>query len=132
LLYECEPRKFQENLGMPFYEYQCTMCKHCFKALQKIHDRPLVYCPECGKSSLKKMISAVAFHLKGTGWYKTDFKNNDKKPDTKKSDNNTLENKSENLGCPNKTGDSSDSVKSEKYTDFTTSTSSSSYCSVKN
>lgn len=60
---------------MPFYEYQCTACAHRLEALQKIVDAPLLYCPECGEPSLKKLISKSAFRLKGAGWYATDFKN---------------------------------------------------------
>jgi putative FmdB family regulatory protein len=41
--------------------------------LQKMTDLPLEQCPACGQNTLKKLISAAAFHLKGTGWYKTDF-----------------------------------------------------------
>ena len=63
---------------MPFYEYECGECGHRVEALQKISDDPLVYCPECNAGSLKKLISAAAFRLKGTGWYETDFKNNSK------------------------------------------------------
>lgn len=66
---------------MPFYEYQCQNCERKVEALQKISDAPLLYCPECNQPSLKKLISAAAFHLKGTGWYQTDFKNNDKQGD---------------------------------------------------
>ena len=38
---------------------------------------PLLRCPVCDKDSLKKLISAAAFKLKGSGWYETDFKNKD-------------------------------------------------------
>ena len=74
---------------MPFYEYQCKNCGHRLEVLQKISVEPLIYCPECNEAALKKLISAAAFRLKGTGWYETDFKNSDKKsakPDTKKSE----------------------------------------------
>lgn len=64
---------------MPIYEYKCTDCEHELEKLQKINDAPLTDCPECGKSALKKKISAVGFRLKGNGWYETDFKNNGKK-----------------------------------------------------
>ncbi|MGI9311861.1 MAG: FmdB family zinc ribbon protein [bacterium] len=63
---------------MPFYEYQCTACSHRLEALRKVSDEPLVYCPECGEASLKRLISRAAFQLKGTGWYETDFKNSGK------------------------------------------------------
>lgn len=59
---------------MPIYEYACTNCKHTLDALQKMSDDPLTECPECGKTSLKKCLSAPRFRLKGQGWYETDFK----------------------------------------------------------
>jgi len=64
---------------MPFYEYQCTKCDHEEEVLQKISDKPLKKCPQCGKSSMKKKVSAAAFRLKGGGWYETDFKSGTKK-----------------------------------------------------
>jgi putative FmdB family regulatory protein len=59
---------------MPIYEYQCQECGHVFDALQKISDGPLTDCPDCGQASLRKMVSAPNFRLKGGGWYETDFK----------------------------------------------------------
>ena len=64
---------------MPIYEYQCQDCDHRVEVLQKMSDAPKVDCPACGKPSLKKKVSAVAFRLKGSGWYETDFKTGDKK-----------------------------------------------------
>ena len=64
---------------MPIYEYQCQDCGKQLEALQKISDAPLVDCPECGASALKKKVSAAAFRLKGGGWYETDFKTGNKK-----------------------------------------------------
>lgn len=59
---------------MPFYEYECSACKHHTEVLQKLSDAPLRKCPECGKQALKRLISAPVFRLKGGGWYETDFK----------------------------------------------------------
>jgi len=64
---------------MPIYEYKCTKCDHTLEALQKMSDPPLRKCPECGKRSLEKLVSAASFRLKGGGWYETDFKTGDKK-----------------------------------------------------
>jgi predicted nucleic acid-binding Zn ribbon protein len=36
-------------------------------------------CPACDNPTLKKLISAAAFRLKGGGWYETDFKTGTKK-----------------------------------------------------
>ncbi len=64
---------------MPIYEYQCTECGHSLEMLQKMSDPPAITCPACSKESLKKLVSAAAFRLKGGGWYETDFKSGDKK-----------------------------------------------------
>jgi len=64
---------------MPIYEYQCESCGHEMEALQKISDDPLKDCPECKKATLKKLVSAAGFRLKGGGWYETDFKSGSKK-----------------------------------------------------
>jgi len=57
---------------MPVYEYQCKECGHIEEAFQKISESPLEICPQC-KGALKKLISHSAFHLKGSGWYVTDY-----------------------------------------------------------
>jgi putative FmdB family regulatory protein len=59
---------------MPFYEYQCAACGRHHEELQKVTDRPLRKCPDCGKPALKRLVSAPVFRLKGGGWYETDFK----------------------------------------------------------
>jgi putative FmdB family regulatory protein len=59
---------------MPFYEYECPHCGYRDEVLQKISDKPLKKCPNCGKNGLKKLMSAPVFRLKGSGWYETDFK----------------------------------------------------------
>jgi putative FmdB family regulatory protein len=59
---------------MPIYEYQCDHCRYYVELMQKISDKPLRKCPSCGRNTLKKLVSAPAFRLKGSGWYETDFK----------------------------------------------------------
>ena len=74
---------------MPIYEYKCNTCDLQFEILQKINDVPAKTCPECNSHNLRKLVSAAAFKLKGTGWYETDFKT--KKP--KKANDTTKKNK---------------------------------------
>jgi putative FmdB family regulatory protein len=57
---------------MPIYEYRCNACEHEFEMLQKIGEKSAVTCPVCD-GEVKKLISQSAFHLKGSGWYATDF-----------------------------------------------------------
>jgi putative FmdB family regulatory protein len=61
---------------MPIYEYRCSVCGYQNDYLQKISEPPLTECPECGKSTFTKQVTAAGFQLKGTGWYATDFRNN--------------------------------------------------------
>lgn len=58
---------------MPIYEYECDECGHHVEALQKFSDPPLTECEACHSHKLKKLISQSTFHLKGTGWYVTDY-----------------------------------------------------------
>jgi putative FmdB family regulatory protein len=68
---------------MPIYEYRCGACGYQKEFLKRISDAPLTKCPECGKRGFKKLVTAAGFHLKGTGWYATDFKNSGTKPAAK-------------------------------------------------
>ena len=64
---------------MPIYEYECEACGHSLEALQKMSDVPLQDCPDCGQSTLRRLLSAPSFRLKGSGWYETDFKTGSKR-----------------------------------------------------
>ncbi len=57
---------------MPIYEYQCAACGRTTERWQKFSEAPLKTCPFCG-GCLTKLISSCAFHLKGSGWYATDY-----------------------------------------------------------
>ncbi len=57
---------------MPIYEYLCEKCGKQFEVMQKITEDPLTTCKECN-GPLKKLISQSTFHLKGSGWYVTDY-----------------------------------------------------------
>lgn len=63
---------------MPIYEYECAKCGHTLEAIQKVSEAALTRCPACRKNSLRKRVSAPAFHLKGGGWYVTDFRDKPK------------------------------------------------------
>jgi len=57
---------------MPIYEFVCARCARKTEVIQGMNDPPPRVCPHCG-GKLKKLASAPAFHLKGSGWYKTDY-----------------------------------------------------------
>jgi putative FmdB family regulatory protein len=57
---------------MPIYEYECLKCGKTAEAMQRFSDPPLTQCSHC-KGEMRKLISASTFHLKGSGWYTTDY-----------------------------------------------------------
>ncbi len=63
---------------MPIYAYKCSACAFEKDVLQKMSAEPLTDCPECGKSTFSKQLTAAGFQLKGSGWYVTDFRNGGK------------------------------------------------------
>ena len=108
---------------MPIYEYECAHCGHTLEKLQKISDPPLTECPQCHQHELRKLVSAAAFHLKGSGWYATDFKDKpktgketsdtgaEKKPDNTNSDKPAT---TESKTTPEKTADPAPAKKTDK------------------
>ncbi|MBM3224509.1 MAG: zinc ribbon domain-containing protein [Candidatus Tectomicrobia bacterium] len=60
---------------MPIYEYRCLDCGHQFELMQKFSDPPAETCTAC-TGTVQKLISRSAFHLKGSGWYVTDYGRN--------------------------------------------------------
>lgn len=63
---------------VPIYAYKCSACGHEQDVLQKMSDPVLTDCPECKQSTYVKQVTAAGFQLKGTGWYVTDFRDNNK------------------------------------------------------
>ena len=85
----------EDSQSMPLYEYECLKCGQIEEALQKFSDKPLKKCRHCS-GSLRKLISNSSFHLKGSGWYVTDYakksataSSKDKGTQTKASDANS-------------------------------------------
>jgi putative FmdB family regulatory protein len=61
---------------MPIYEYDCPDCGR-FEVIQKVDEKPVKECPTCKekgrKNKVTRAVSSSSFHLKGSGWYKTDY-----------------------------------------------------------
>jgi putative FmdB family regulatory protein len=66
---------------MPIYEYECLKCHRVEEILQRFSDKSLTKCKHCS-GKLQKLISHNSFHLKGTGWYVTDYAGKSKSPAT--------------------------------------------------
>ncbi len=79
---------------MPIYEYICSKCGDEFEVIQGFSDKPLKTCKKC-KGRLRKKVSHSSFHLKGSGWYVTDYAGSSK-PGSSNGNNGTGSDKSEN------------------------------------
>jgi putative FmdB family regulatory protein len=92
---------------MPIYAYRCDSCGFEKDALQKMSDAPLTRCPQCGKETFVKQVTAAGFQLKGSGWYVTDFRGgNNGAPAAKKDDGGKSEAKADGGSDSAKSGDS--------------------------
>ena len=90
---------------MPIYEYQCEKCGEIIEAFQSVSDKPLKKCSSC-PGKLHKIISQSTFHLKGTGWYVTDYAGKSQKSNMKQKSaesTSSSENKSDATSAKNST-----------------------------
>jgi putative FmdB family regulatory protein len=64
---------------VPTYQYACKepACGHRFEAVQSFSDDPIAICPVC-EGQVRKVFSAVGVVFKGSGFYRTDSRENAK------------------------------------------------------
>jgi putative FmdB family regulatory protein len=102
---------------MPIYEYNCLDCHHEFEVIQKFSDPPLAQCPSCS-GKVQKLISRSAFHLKGDGWYVTDYARKGIHNGNSKASDSTSESSASDSGA---TTTSKETTKTASASDTTTS-----------
>ena len=109
---------------MPLREYQCDACGHRFEVIQKMSDPPLEACPKCGEI-LRKLQAAPAFHLKGSGWYATDYAKKDQSSAKSEDESKGAAASSADKDKADKAGTKTDSAKSSDSSESTSSSASS-------
>jgi putative FmdB family regulatory protein len=62
---------------VPTYEYVCTDCGNNLEVVQRFTDESLTECPVC-HGRLRKMFYPVGVVFKGSGFYRTDSRTQDK------------------------------------------------------
>ena len=107
---------------MPIYEYKCSKCDSHFEKMQKVSDKPLKVCEECG-GKLEKQWSLSGFQFKGEGWYVTDYAKKKTEANEKTAEKSE---KSEKSDKAEKTSTSESTAKGESASKQTKDTSSSS------
>ncbi len=63
---------------MPTYEYACNDCGNQLEVVQSFSDDALTKCPTCG-GKLRKLYGNVGVVFKGSGFYRNDSREQDKK-----------------------------------------------------
>ncbi len=105
---------------MPTYEYRCTGCGHDFEDFQSMTAEPLAICPQCGRSTLKRLLGGGGGMIfKGSGFYGTDYRKNggreksESSPPKKKDEKGSVKDTpSPNSSLPEKTDSKSGSSQS--------------------
>lgn len=110
---------------MPIYEYNCKRCGD-FEVTQRMSEDALKKCPTCG-AKVAKLISTSAFHLKGSGWYMTDYaKSGASKPPEKTDGDGSTSKSSETKESGSSSASASESTSKESAPKKDTATSTSS------
>lgn len=65
---------------MPTYDYRCPN-GHTFELFQRMSEPPPPGCRVCGAAPVERVLSQVAVHFKGSGFYSTDYGRGAKKRD---------------------------------------------------
>jgi putative FmdB family regulatory protein len=111
-----------QGAQLPTYEYACTACGHRLEAVQKFTDDSLTECPECS-GKLRKVFGAPGIVLKGSGFYKTDTRAQDKRSSSEKSngsngsDSSGSDTKTESTTTSSDSGSKTESPKSGTSSD---------------
>ncbi len=93
---------------MPRYHYACEKCEHEFWLNQKITDPPRKRCPEC-RGKVYRVIKPVGHILKGSGFYRTDYRDDHQtKRDTAAGKDAAEVKKKDSGKKPDKTGSKSE------------------------
>ena len=101
---------------MPTYSYACTECADRFDVVQAFTDDALTTCEKCS-GRLRKLFNSVGVVFKGTGFYRTDSRDDSKKS---KSSSNGSSDAGSSSGSSDKNGSSDKDGSSEKSTSSAT------------
>jgi len=101
---------------VPTYSYACTECADRFDVVQAFTDDALTTCEKCS-GRLRKLFNSVGVVFKGSGFYRTDSRDDSKKS---KSSSNGSSDAGSSSGSSDKNGSSDKDGSSEKSTSSAT------------
>ena len=65
---------------MPMYDYVCNACGFADSELVAYSEGKTKTCPQCRKRTYQRQLTTPSIHLKGAGFYNTDYKPQPKDP----------------------------------------------------
>jgi putative FmdB family regulatory protein len=92
---------------VPTYSYQCTECADRFDVVQAFSDDALTTCEKCS-GRLRKLFGSVGVVFKGSGFYRTDSRESNKKSTSSTNGSGS------DSGTSSSSGESKSSSSSEK------------------
>ncbi len=104
---------------MPTYSYACTECDDRFDAVQAFTDDALTTCEKCS-GRLRKLFNSVGVVFKGSGFYRTDSREDRKKSKTATNGSSSDAGSTEKSASTEKSSSGDKSGSSEKSTSSTT------------
>jgi putative FmdB family regulatory protein len=69
---------------MPTYIYVCRNCESTFERFQKMIDKPIKKCPDCGFKVERLITGGGGVIFKGNGFYCTDYRSDQYKEEARK------------------------------------------------
>jgi putative FmdB family regulatory protein len=113
---------------VPTYSYACTECDDRFDVVQAFSDDTLTTCEKCS-GRLRKLFNSVGVVFKGSGFYRTDSRESNKKPAAANGSSAKDSGSGEKSGASESSGSSekksgSDNKSSDKSSDKSSSSSS--------
>jgi putative FmdB family regulatory protein len=97
---------------VPTYSYACTECDNRFDIVQGFSDDALTTCEKCS-GRLRKLFNSVGIVFKGSGFYRTDSRQDGKKSKTSTNGSSTSDTASSS-GSSEKSGSSENSGSGDK------------------
>jgi putative FmdB family regulatory protein len=88
---------------VPTYSYACTDCGDRFDVVQAFADSTLTTCEKCS-GRLRKLFNSVGVVFKGSGFYRTDSRESDKKSTSATNGSSTNGSSTKDSGSSEKSG----------------------------
>ena len=103
-----------KGIYMPTYNYYCSDCDTHFSYFQKMSESPISSCENCGGKVKRLITGGTGLIFKGSGFYLTDYKNDQKSTDDNSKSNQKKNENSKPVEKEKNKSTADDSIKKEE------------------